>query len=189
MPLTADQIENLARNGADQAVAVAKGAGLTDPAKLAQVGADAFAAVVAKVAPSGPAQPAMPQNILGNQMSQSGGMGGSMGEPAPDFAAAMNRLGVLVAKLDTKVDALEKSINGSGDGADREPGLVDLVHKSAELSNATAERVAKQSAIPAAPRGASDPDGPREPARKGDEDPALWQKGPLGGFITPPPKS
>lgn len=186
--LTPEQIEVLARKASTEAIAVAKGLGLTDPAKLAQVGADAFGAVVAKVAPGGPAQPAMPQDILARQMGQSGGMGGGMGEPLAEIQAALRAIPGLVAKVETmaaKVDGLDKAINGHGEGEAREPGVVEIAHKSAELATATAQRVAKIAPVPAAPRGSSDPETPARTtvAKGGDVD---WGGSPFDGFTSKP---
>lgn len=188
--LTADQIEVLAKKASTEAITVAKGLGLADPAKLAQVGADAYATVVAKVAPSGPAQPAMPTDLLAQQMAQSQGMGGQFAEPLGQIRAALSALPGMVAKIDglvTEVAALSKAINGHGEGEAREPGVVEIATKSAELAAHTAERVAKIAPVPAAPRGSSDPE-TRTPVAKGAEpgaDDATWAGSPFGGFTGP----
>jgi hypothetical protein len=190
--LTPAQIEALAVQASTNAITVAKGAGLTDPAKLAQVGADAFAAVVAKVAPSGPAQPAMPQDILAQQMAASGGMGGTMGAPMADIAAALRALPGMVAKVDTliaTVAKLDQAINGSGEGAARQPGVVELAEKSAELATATAERVAKIAPIPAPPRGSSDPETPPVQVAKAADGATDWSDSPFGGFTKRPARA
>lgn len=193
MPLTPEQINEMARKAAAEAIMVAKGAGLTDPMKLAQVGTEAFATIVAKVAPSGPAQPAMPQDTLAKQMAQSMGMGASMGEPMDQLMAALKAIPALSAKIDgiaTKVDDLDKAINGHGEGAAHEPGILEISAKSIELASAVAERVAKIAPVPQPPRGSSDPEVHRSRVAKGDPDPndSVFDGSPLGGFIKRTPK-
>lgn len=188
--LTPEQINDLARKAAAEAIIVAKGAGLTDPAKLAQVGAEAYGTIVAKVAPSGPPQPAMPQDTLAKQMAQSMGMGASMGEPMDQLMAALKAIPGLVAKVDAvavEIADLQKTIKGHGEGATREPGVLEIATKSAELSAAVAERVAKIAPITPPPRGSSDPEAPRGRvvSKSGQADPGdeVFKDSPLGGFM------
>lgn len=190
MPLTPEQILDLAKKGAAEAIMVAKSAGVTDPAQLAKVGTDTFTSIVTKVAPSGPAQPAMPQDALARQMAQSMGMGSSMGEPMDQLMAAIKLIPGLVAKVDTaltQIDGLNKAINGHGEGATREPGVLEVAAKSAELSAAVAERVAKIAPITQPPRGSSDPEAQRGRivSKSGQADPGddVFNDSPLGGFM------
>ncbi len=192
-PMTPEQILDLAKKGAAEAIMVAKSAGVTDPTQLAKVGADTFTSIVTKVAPSGPAQPAMPQDALAKQMAQSMGMGSSMGEPMDQLLSALKAIPALAAKIDgiaTKVEDLDKAINGHGEGAAHEPGILEISAKSIELAAAVAERVAKIAPVPQPPRGSSDPEAPRGRVAKGDADPndSVFDGSPLGGFIKRPPK-
>lgn len=173
--LSAAALAQYATAASEQAIKAAKAAGLTDPARLAQLGAEASTAVY-KAAVQGPAQPAMPTNTLEAQLAQSAGMSGQAREPLAMITEALGAVSSLATKVDglvAKMDGLDKAINGHGEGEAREPGLVEVATKSAELSHAVATKVAKLEATPAAPRGAGDPPAL---ARKGAPDPtdATW---------------
>jgi hypothetical protein len=174
--LSAAALGSYATAASDHAIKAAKAAGLNDPARLAQIGADAATAVY-KAAVMGPPQSAMPTDTLAGQMAQSGGMGAQARDPLTMITEALGAVSSLATKMETmagKLDGLDRAINGHGDGATREPGLVELTTKSAELSTAVAVKVAKLEGTPAAPRGAGDP--PAQVTRKGEADPsdATW---------------
>lgn len=151
------QLESLASKAAESAVKAAKAAGISDPSVLAQHGAAASTEVY-KAAVMGPAQAAMPTDALAQQLA------GSMSGGAPDPHAAITQALGAVTALTTKVDALvakvngiDTALNGTGEGEAREPGMLELATKSAELADAVAAKVAKLEGTPAAPRGAGDP--------------------------------
>lgn len=172
--LSPAQVTAMATAAADSAVKAAKSAGLTDPARLAQIGADASTTVF-KSAVMGPAQPAMPTGTLMDQIGQSGGMNGQAGDPLALMNQALGQVTALATKVESlvaKVDAVDKAINGHGEGDAREPGMLEIATKSAELAGAVAQKVAKIESTPAAPRGAGDPP---QIARKGADDrPDTW---------------
>lgn len=168
--LTPAQVETLAIKASENAVRVAKSAGITDPSELIRLGSQAFAETVAKVAIAGPAQPAMHADTLNRQADQSGGMGGgNFGEPMAQFQAAITSIGNLVAKQEVRVAKLEATVDGTpaADGKAAEPGLIEVVTKAMDAVEAIHNRVAKIAEVPAAPRSAGDP----ELARKSAADP------------------
>lgn len=160
--MDATQIKALATEAGANAITAAKAAGITDAGQLAQIGAEASTAVF-KAAVMGPAQAAMPTNTLANQMAQSG-----PNASASDPLAQINEVLSQVRGLATKIDAIDKAVNGHGEGDEREPGALELAAKAAELSAATASKVAKIETTPAAPRGGGDP--APATARKADTD-------------------
>lgn len=168
--LTPAQLQATADAAAQSAIKAAKAAGVTDPAVLARVGAEASATVF-KAAVMGPAQPSMPTGVLEDQIGQSGGMNGNAQDPLTLINSVLGQ----VASLATKVQDLTDTIKGKGEGETREPGVLEVATKAAELAGAAAERVRKLEGTPAAPRGAGDPP---VTARKGaDADP--WGGSPL----------
>lgn len=163
------QLQELATAASNSAITAAKAAGVKDPAELARIGAGASTEVF-KGAVMGPAQPAMPTNALGQQMAESGGMGPKASDPLAMMTEALNQ----VRGLATKVDELTKVIKGHGEGEEREPGILELATKAAELADATATKVAKIQGTPAAPRGAGDPSEPTKVTKAEDGDGATW---------------
>lgn len=180
MILTPAQVAALAEAAGTTAIKTAKAAGITDPAELARIGNEATA-LVFKNAVIGPAQAAMPTDTLARQIADSAGLSGNATDPLVAIGAALAN----VATLATKVAALEKAVNGHGEGDAREPGALELATKAAELGFAIAEKVQKLQGVPAAPRGGGDPEARTETARKAaqaDED--TFRDSPLGFGVT-----
>ncbi len=154
---TPEQITAIADAAATSAIKAAKAAGLTDAAKLAQVGIEAQAQVY-KAAVSGPAQPAMPANELARQMGESGGMGGAMSDPHGEISAALAKVSGLATKIEAmegKVSALHGKLEGDGD---KDPGIMGVLERVVDGVTAMASKVAKLEGTPTAPRGATDPE-------------------------------
>lgn len=188
--MNAAQLKALADQAATSAITAAKSAGITSAADLARIGSEASTQVY-KAAVMGPAQPAMPTDTLAAQLAASGGMNGNAADPLAKITEALGAVTGLATKVDalvSKVDNLDRALNGHGEGEAREPGALELVTKSAELATATAERVAKIEGTPVAPRGSGDPERPAVVARKGagDEHDKTWQGSPFQ-FTAPAP--
>jgi len=168
--MNAATLEILATKAADNAIKAAKAAGVTVPAELATVGATASTEVY-KAAVMGPPQAAMPTNALAQQIAPTS-VQGQVQDPAAMFAQVLGQ----VSTLATKVDELTKAVNGHGEGETREPGILELATKAAELADLTAGKVAKLEGTPAAPRAAGDPP-PVVTRKAGQADPtdATWK--------------
>lgn len=131
----------VAKAAAETAITVAKGAGITDAAQLAQIGVTAQTEVF-KAAVQGPPQPGLPTTVLADQRSQAGGEGGSPSAPESAVMAKLNQLGGMVAKLD-------EELLGKADAAGkRTGGLVAVVEKQADVLDAVTERVSKFATTP-----------------------------------------
>lgn len=136
--LDVQQLTAVAKAAADTAILVAKGAGVTDPAKLADLGVRASQEVM-KAAVQGPAQPGIPTRTLEDQAAMAGPTG-SMPMPEDQLLAVINRaLGNMATKGDSplgqlvaKVDALTAAVEGAGEGTGRVPGIRDVVAKQGE---------------------------------------------------------
>jgi hypothetical protein len=177
-----ESIKALADAASEQAIKSYRDAGITDASQLAQVGSAASAEVF-KAAVAGAPQASIPANLLKDQITEAGGTQGKAGDP---LAQVMGALGQIKG-LATKIDALEQAINGKGEGADAEPGLMALASKALELSTKTAGVVSKIAGTPAPSVAGGGheptPDPKRELARKAEAEADGAFKGTaLGGF-------